>query len=138
MNINALFSAKVMGIALFACSCSALAAEPPYIYKQFGYSPSPSGEFGELSKAEQKVLDSCIDLARKNEREATKNHDQRAAIYGKSAPQWDYFGIYLTGCLADEKDGRGWFVYEKTTDEWRRVIKSRYAVRTFMGLDPTQ
>ncbi|WP_156521230.1 hypothetical protein [Halothiobacillus diazotrophicus] len=117
-------------------SATAFAQEPPYIYHQFGYSPQNAYAQG-LSHTQQAELDNCIQFAKKRDEASKKNAEKMAAIYGNQVLQYDYFGVYITGCLADEKDGKGWSVQEKKGDQWERV-RSRFAVRTFMKLDPTQ
>jgi hypothetical protein len=121
---------------LLAISGVAIAADPPYIYKEFGYSP-PNIELGQLNETQRAVLDSCVSFAKERETSARSNSGRMAAIYGTQARQYDYFGVYLTGCLTDEKDGKGWLVYQKTLNDWQ-AVKSRYATRTFMQLDPSQ
>lgn len=121
---------------LLLCSTTALAQEPPYIYQQFGYFP-PTNEAGSLSEDQKAVLDDCIKLANEQSESSKKNAEKMAAIYGNQALQYDYFGVHLTGCLADEKDGKGWMVQEKKGEVWEKV-RPRYATRTFMKLDPTK
>ena len=117
-------------------STTAFAQEPPYIYLQFGYTP-PNLDVQGLSKNQQSELDGCIKLAKEGDEAFTKNAKKMAAIYGSQAMQYDNFGVYLTGCLADEKDGKGWTVQEKRSDTWEKV-RSRFAARSFMKLDPSQ
>lgn len=122
--------------SLLAISGAAFATDPPYIYKEFGYSP-PNIEFGQLHEEQRAVLDSCISFAKNRETSVRKNSERMAAIYGAQSRQYDYFGVYITGCLADEKDGKGWLVHQKAENDWR-AVKPRYATRTFMQLDPNQ
>lgn len=121
---------------LLLCSATVFAQEPPYVYQQFGYFP-PANETGSLSEDQKAVLDDCVKLANERGESAKKNAGKMAAIYGDQALQFDYFGVYLTGCLADEKDGKGWGVQEKKGEVWEKV-RPRYATRTFMKLDPTK
>ena len=97
---------------LLLCSANVFAQEPPYVYQQFGYIP-PTNEAGSLSENQKAALDECIKLANERSESSKKNTEKMAAIYGSQALQYDYFGVYLTGCLADEKDGKGWIVQEK-------------------------
>jgi hypothetical protein len=117
-------------------SMKVFAQEPPYIYQQFGYTP-PNYDVQGLSQAQKSELDGCIKLAKEQEEYSKKNAEKMAAIYGMEVQQHDYFGVILTGCLADEKDGKGWIVQERKGDVWENV-RSRFAARTFMKLDPTQ
>jgi hypothetical protein len=117
-------------------SASAFAKEPIYIYQQFGYAP-PAYDSQELSQSQQTELDDCIKFAKERNETSKKNAEKMAAIYGPQALQYDYVGVHLTACLADEKTGKGWMVYEKRGNEWTSV-RSRYALRKFMKLDPAQ
>lgn len=121
---------------LLLCSATAFAQDPPYVYQQFGYFPQ-TNEAGSLSEAQRAVLEDCVKFAKERGESSMKNAEKMAAIYGNQALQYDYFGVYLTGCLADEKDGKGWMVHEKKDGVWEKV-RSRYATRTFMKLDPTK
>lgn len=121
---------------LLLYSATVSAQEPPYIYQQFGYFPS-ANETGNLSEDQKAALDDCVKLANERSESAKKTAGKMAAIYGDQALQFDYFGVHLTGCLADEKDGKGWGVQEKKGEVWEKVTP-RYAVRTFMKLDPTK
>lgn len=118
---------------LASISGMALAAEPPYTYKDFGYSP-PNTEFGELREEQRAALESCILFANERESSSRKNAELMASIYGGQARQYDHFGVYITACLADEK---GWSVHQKSANGWQ-AVKSRYAARSFMQLDPNQ
>ena len=123
---------------LLVCSTTVtvFAQEPPYVYQQFGYFP-PTNEAGTLSEDQKAVLSDCVKLANERGESSKKSAEKMAAIYGNQALQYDYFGVYLTGCLADEKDGKGWVVQEKKGGVWEKV-RPRYATRTFMKLDPTK
>jgi hypothetical protein len=127
---------KKLVVPFLLISTTAFAQEPHYIYQQFGYSPQNADAQG-LSRSQQAELDNCVKLAKDRDDSSKENAEKMAAIYGKQALQYDYFGVYLTGCLADEKDGKGWSVQEKKGDAWENV-RSRFAIRTFMKLDPTQ
>ena len=127
---------KKIIVFLLLCSATAFAQEPPYVYQQFGYFP-PTYEAGILSKDQKAVLDDCVKFAKERDESSKKTAEKMAVIYGNQALQYDYFGVYLTGCLADEQDGKGWTVQEKKSDAWEKV-RSRYATRTFMKLDPTK
>lgn len=121
---------------LLLCSATAFAQDPPYVYQQFGYFP-PTNEAESLSEDQKGELDDCVKFAKERGESSKKNAEKMAAIYGNQASQYDYFGVYLTGCLADEKDGKGWMVQEKKDGAWEKV-RARYATRTFMKLDPTK
>ncbi|MDR1349596.1 MAG: hypothetical protein LBJ59_02225 [Zoogloeaceae bacterium] len=58
-----------------------------------------------------------------------------SSIYGMDMGRTDWFCVALTGCLAEEKQGKGWIVQEKEGENWK-VVRSRYATRALMGLDP--
>lgn len=121
-------------ISLF--SATAFAQDPPYIYQLFGYTP-PNFDEKALSQSQQDELDGCTNFAKERDEVSRKDLKKMARIYGPQALQYDFFGIYLTGCLADEKSGKGWSVQEKRGELWEKV-RSRFATRTFMKLDPTQ
>ena len=123
-------------LALLLTPATVLADELPYVYRQFGFAP-PQYSGGQLSDAQRSTLESCIKASRGEEEARRKAMGTLSAIYGQDMSQVDFFGVAITGCLADEKDGKGWTVQERRDDSWRPV-RSRYAMRTFMKLDPNQ
>jgi hypothetical protein len=133
-NIKVMQMKKVM-LLLLLCSMPVLAEEPAHVYKQFGYSP-PQWD-GVLSEARKLELDECMKTAADSEAKARANAEKLSAIYGVDMSREDVFGAVLTGCLAEEQQGKGWIVQEKEGVSWK-AVRARYAARAFMGLDPSQ
>lgn len=122
-------------IALLAPSV-AMAADPPYIHGAFGLQPADWSE-GPLNPVQQKSLDECLAAANEAAHQDPEVAEMMGALYGKGFAMGDQFGAVLVGCLADERDGRGWAVLRKEGDQWRRVT-ARAAARELMALDPAK
>lgn len=127
---------KGLGVFLLLFTTTAIAREPPYTYQQFGYVP-PDYDLKALSQERKSELDSCVKLAKETEEASKKSADKMSVVYGRQALQYDYFGVYLTACLADEKAGKGWTVLERQSGTWKNSA-SRFATRTFMKLTTTE
>jgi hypothetical protein len=125
-----------IALAVLLVPATAWAEELPYAYRQFGFAP-PQYSGGPLSDTERATLDSCIKQSRGEAESRRKAMGTMSTLYGQDMSQVDFFGVAVTGCLSDEKDGKGWTVQERRDDSWRPV-RSRYAMRTFMKLDPNQ
>lgn len=122
---------------IFLSSNTALAHEIlPYNYLQFGYAPVKY-ESGEISEEQRAQLNGCITFAKERQEDLKKSAEAMAAIYGQQSLQHDNFGVYLTNCLTNEKEGKDWEVYEKRDGAWKKVTP-RFASRSFMKLDPEQ
>ncbi|MCL2022332.1 MAG: hypothetical protein FWG81_09755 [Betaproteobacteria bacterium] len=113
---------KKLSFLLLFCAATALAQEPPYIYKQFSFTPKDYK--GALTAVQKAELDACIDAARKQEARAKDNNQAHG----------DLFGVSLSDCLADQELGKGWNMREKTKNGWED-IPVRLAIRKLIGLD---
>ena len=111
---------------------TAFAQEPPLRHGEFGFQPK-GWEGAELTGPQQEALSDCVAAASKSTEQAAA----LASLYGRQPGQADFYGATLSGCLADEKDGKGWVALKRSGQAWESVT-SRYALRSFMGMDPTK
>jgi hypothetical protein len=131
----------ILVLSLHACTSQSAPSKhdkvssPPFVYKNFGFAPN-DWKGNELSSKHIQELDECKAVAT-NQQKGSSTNNKLDALYGFKLSTVDLYGTTLTGCLADEKDGKGWFVYARTPDSWNKV-SSRYAARTFLGIDPSQ
>ncbi|MDR2637556.1 MAG: hypothetical protein LBB55_04390 [Zoogloeaceae bacterium] len=114
---------KLFPLLLCLCSFAALAQDPPYIYKQYGFVPKQY-KAGPLTETQKAELDECVSAARAMQKYAKSN--PRAA--------GDLFGVSISECLTAEGTGKGWQALEKTADGWKPVL-TLDVMRDFMGLD---
>jgi len=106
-----------------ACTTAAWAQDPPYIYQDIGFTPK---DFRNALTVKQKAdLDACLASAKEQVDRRTK------ANYPSFG---DLFGVTLCDCLADEENGKGWNVREKTGNGWKETTVLK-VTRKFMGLD---
>lgn len=117
-------------------SSAAFAQEPPLVRGQFAFQPK-GWEGAQLSDAQKKDLDECVAIAAKQA--GTPKEDRAAldALYGMKPGQADFQGAVLSGCLADEKQGKGWVALKRNGQAWE-AVSSRHALRSFMGMDPSK
>ena len=121
---------------LFLASSAALAQEPALVHGQFGFQPK-AWSSAELSEAQKKDLDECVAIAKQ---QAGAPKDDRAALdalYGLKPGQADMYGAILSGCLGEDAPGKGWSVLKRSGAAWE-LVTARYALRSFMGMDPTK
>jgi len=115
---------------------AACAQEPALTHGQFGFQPK-DWEGSQLTEVQKKELDECVAYAAKQTGTSKEDRAARDTLYGLQAGRADFYGAILSGCLADEQQGKGWLVFKRSGQEWEPV-KARYALRSFMGLDPSK
>lgn len=126
---------RTIAVVIALISSTAFAQEPAVIYGQFGFQPKDWSS-AQLTETQKKDLESCTSVAK----QAGGPKEDRAALdslYGFKPGQADMYGAVLSGCLADEKDGKGWVALKRSGQAWEPVT-GRYALRSFIGMDPTK
>ncbi|MCL2075623.1 MAG: hypothetical protein FWH15_04140 [Betaproteobacteria bacterium] len=113
---------KKLSFLLLFFAATALAQEPAYIHKQFGF--SPKGYNGTLTASQKAELDSCLDVAKAHETRAKSNNQ----TFG------DLFGVSISDCLASAETGKGWNALENTPNGWKDIPTSM-VIRKLIGLD---
>lgn len=128
---------SVLILALTACAVnksdnfSGAKGQLPFVYGEFAFKPS-QWNGGSLTPNQSEELEDCKAMATPKAA-SSKLYE----IYGLKKEDVDFYGATLTGCLSDEKDGKGWLVQRRTKDGWESV-KSRFAARSFLGQNPNQ
>ena len=121
---------------LLLASSAAMAQELALTHGQFGFQPKAwSG--AELSEAQRKDLDECVAIARQQAGAPKEDRAALDALYGLKPGQTDMYGAILSGCLGEDKPGKGWSVMKRSGGVWEPVT-ARHALRSFMGMDPTK
>lgn len=117
------FSSLLLFCVTASCATATWAQEPPHVYKDFGF--TPKGYANALTAKQKADLDACQNSA--------KEQVDRAKASNQTATSGDLYGYTLSDCLADEENGKGWIVREKTAEGWK-VVPMRRVTRKFIGL----
>ena len=123
---------RKISLAMLFLPAIAICQDYPVAHASFVFHPIGWIE-GPLTDAQVKNLGECRELAQAQAGQS----DKLASLYGQKKGSMDLYGSILAGCLADERNGKGWVVLRLDGDKAEKVT-SRYAVRTFMGLNPAK
>ena len=125
-----------VAVLISLVASTAFAQEPAFTHGPIGFQPK-GWDSAQLTETQKKDLDACLSDAAKNSEASKKDRAALDSLYGFKPGQMDYYGAALSGCLTDEKHGKGWIAVQRSGQLWEPV-SSRYALRTFMGMDPSK